>query len=164
MRQVLACACALNLIGCAGDAGPDAAVERQPIFRYVKLEADSLNLGEPWPGAARLGANAADTAIVLPPGSFGGAEGIVVYRERSGRVRRVDFVYGVERDVESMLREYTKTLGRRTTVERYTLGGGLQQRWIWRDPRTEFALTVFVPPQGPIQAIAQLSDRSGVPR
>src|SRR5262245_2667791 len=94
MRFRLIASCAL-LTACS--AGSDWKPSRPgEIFRYTSvgssLPFDSIVLGERWKTAAKYGAGDGDTLFSLPPGTFGGADAIDVYRDTGGVVTRIEFL------------------------------------------------------------------------
>jgi hypothetical protein len=142
----------------AGVAGAQGVP--RPIFREVRLVADTLRLGQAWPGARRLGLSQRDSVATLPRDSFGWADGIRVHRDPAGVVRQIDFSYGPQRDIDTMLREYRASLGQPADSSDRAGSGVRSQRWVWRDGSTEFALVRFIPAQGEVQATSTLTDRA----
>jgi len=133
---------------------------QRPIFREVRLVGDTVRLGQPWPGAARLGISSRDSVAALPRGSFGWAEGIQVHRDAAAVVRQIDFVYGPQRDIDAILRDYRTSLGAPTDSSRSAAGGARRESWVWRDGQTEFVLVRFAQAQNGVQARSTLTDRS----
>ena len=143
--------------GAHAQAAPAANPE---IFRYVTIVGDTIRLGVPWRTASRYAPNATDSAIVLPYGSFGGADGLEVFRDPTGSVTRIMFLYGNQRNFAKMLAEYRAALGAPADSSISPLDGGTQRHsWLWRDRATVFELVRFVPAQGQVQASAILSNR-----
>ena len=154
----------LVLAGAAVEAqGPKSA--HAPIFRYVAINDDTIRLGEPWPHATRYGHSAKDTVIALPAGSFGGTDGIVIYRAVNGLVIRMEFFYRSYRKFATLLGDYRTDLGPALDSSTVQLSGGIRRdAWIWRDPKTEFSLIHFVPARGEVESAAILSNRTQAAR
>jgi hypothetical protein len=152
----------LKIVVAAALLGTAASAQTmpRPIFREVRLVADTIRLGRAWPGASRLGIAADDSVAALPKGAFGWAEGIEIHRDRSGVVRQIDFSYGVQRDVAALLRDYRESLGQPIDSSRTTEAGRKNEKWVWRDEKTEFALVRFLPARNGVQARSTLADRS----
>ena len=129
------------------------------IFRYTKIRDDSIVLGEPWPGARRLGANAKDTLVVIPADRFGYADGMRVHLNRRGLVTQLDFFYGRRRDIPSLVGEYVALLG--TPEQRpAACGRGPGTELRWSDGRTRFAIVDCSATSLNLKAVAHLVDRA----
>ena len=163
MQRLLIAACAiLGACSVGSDWKPSRSGE---IFRYTtvgsSLPFDSIILGERWKTAAKYGARDGDTLFSLPPGTFGGADAIDVYRDTAGVVTRIEFLYHAHRDVNALLNDYRSSLGSPFTATTDTLAGAIRRTTRWRDDATEFVLSTMAPPQkDSVGAVAVLSDRS----
>ena len=116
-----------------GDASKHA--EPSPIFRYV----DTGTLGPFWLGEvfgrhAMLTTSEKPYTYRLRPGTFGGAESIVVRTDSTGIVRQIRFEYGPGYDWRSKVASYVESLGP-------PYSGYGTDTVVWNDGRTEFTLT-----------------------
>src|SRR5687768_9723127 len=130
----------LAAAACAPRVSRDATPAEE-IFRYTTVgraaALDTIRLGEMWRSASKYGASAGDTLVVLPFGTFGGADAISVLRDRTGVVTALEFVYHARRDAKSLLAEYALTLGAPASVRTDSVGGVVRTSTLWRDDRTE---------------------------
>jgi hypothetical protein len=163
MQRLLIAACAvLSACSVGSDWKPSRSGE---IIRYTtvgsSLPFDSIILGERWKTAGKYGARDGDTLVSLPPGTFGGADAIDVYRNTGGVVTRIEFLYRARRDVNALLHDYRSSLGPPFAATTDTLGGAIRHTTRWQDNATEFVLSTMTPPQkDSVGAVAVLSDRS----
>lgn len=130
------------------------------LLRHVLLLGDTLRLGEPLADPDRYHLSELDSVIVFPTGSFAGASGLVAYRRPTGEVYRVAFLYGPERNIDTVLAEYRHRLGRPGDSARVKRKEGLEETWVWRDRRTTFSLLRFTPPHGDLVGMAWMLDRT----
>jgi hypothetical protein len=137
-----------------------AQASPRPILREVRLVADTIRLGQPWPGAKRLWLSPRDSVAALPRGSFGWAEDIRIHRDATGVVRQIEFSYGPHRDINAMLRDYRGSISHPADSSSSAAGGVRRETWVWRDGQTEFALVRLDPAQNGVQASSTLTDRS----
>jgi len=151
------------LVGFALLAGiPSVATRaghRSPaIFRYTKIRGDSIVLGEAWPGARRLGARTTDTLVVIPADYFWYADGMRVHLNARGLVTQLDFFYGRQRNIDSLIREYVAFLGepeRRSSA----CGKNAGREARWRDGRTSFSIVDCSATSVNLKAVAHLVDQ-----
>jgi hypothetical protein len=160
MRLIILASC-LTLSLPAGAHAQAAPAAHPEIFRYVTIVGDTIRLGVPWRNASHFARNATDTAITLPYGTFGGADGLVVYRSAAGSVTKVQFLYSTHRNFAAMLADYRTALGAPSDSSVKKLDDGVEGHWWrWRDQATTFDLVQFVPAHGNMQATAILADRA----
>lgn len=129
------------------------------IFRYTKIRDDSIVLGEPWPGARRLGARAGDTLVVVPADQFAYADGMRVHLNSRGRVTQLDFFYGRRRNIDSLVRVYVAFLG---DPERGSAacGRSVGAEARWSDGRTSFSIVDCSATSVNLKAVAHLVDQA----
>jgi hypothetical protein len=133
------------------------------IFRYTKIEGDSIVLGEPWPGARRVGASAGDALAVIPADRFGYADGIHVHLNTRGLVTQLDFFYGRRYDIPHLVAEYVPLLGgpeRRLA----SCGRGAGSEARWSDGRTRFSVVDCTATSSNLKGVAHLVDLSAQAR
>lgn len=109
-----------------------------PLFRHVDLASH---------GTIRLGAlldrpdisvQLSDSSWALKPGTFGGAEAIVVYVLPDRRVYGLEFLYAPDTSYEQLVSTYGKRLGAPTG------GGGFDDGPVWttwQDTTTQFEIS-----------------------
>jgi hypothetical protein len=127
------------------------------IFRYTKIEGDSIVLGEAWPGARRLGARMGDTLVVIPADRFGYADGMRVHLSSRGLVTQLEFFYGRRRDIARLVGEYIPLLGepeRRSS--QCGRNAGTEARW--SDGLTSFSIVDCTATSSNLKAVAHLVD------
>ena len=125
------------------------------MFRYFRLKAGRVELGQPLPPALHDAAKSAiDGALVLPSESFGGAERITLFLSPGGLVTGATFDYGPTVHFETRVKDYSAmgAPARETTDD-----GAESVRW--EDDATSFTLRRA--PNGEMPRItAELRDRS----
>ena len=134
-------------VGCEADSAPRpredtiraGAVLTPEIFRTVQVMNGTITLGQPLP-IAIAPTHVGDTVIVLPRGSFTGAERIYVYLTPSGNVRSVVFDYAHPANFYSMIDEKAVTLGAPQRSQPQRQGEEPTELAVWRDARTELRL------------------------
>jgi hypothetical protein len=134
------------------------------IFRYTSigdaLPSDSIILGQPWLSATKYGAANRDTLTTLPSDAFSGADAVRVHRDSSGLVTAMEFDYAASRDIDSIRKDYERTLGKPDETFADTVDGRPTRATVWRDAVTEFRLTEFGRAHGKgVAATAVLRDR-----
>ena len=142
MQRRLVAACAV-LSACSG--GSDWKPSRPgEISRYTtvgsSLPFDSIILGERWKTAGKYGARDGDTLSSLPPGTFGGADAIDVYRDTGGVVTRIEFLFHARRDVNALLNDYRSSLGPPFAAATDTLADVIRATTRWQDDATAFVV------------------------
>ena len=156
LLAILLCACAP-----ADEWKPSHPGE---IFRYTSignaLPLDSIVLGQPWLSATKYGAGNRDTLTVLPSDALSGADAVRVHRDSTGLVTAIEFDYAASRDIDSIRKDYERSLGKPDETLADTVAGRPTRATVWRDAATEFRLTEFAGAHGKdVAATAVLSDR-----
>jgi hypothetical protein len=125
------------LIGCAPSS--DQPATTRPIFRHFNTEVSSIRLGEHWTAEEVAGAEASDTVVALPSGTFEKAQAVRVHRSPAGVVSSIMFDYPQDADFHAMQEEYTRVLGSPAEHER-PRNAEARERLVWRDSLTLFEL------------------------
>lgn len=134
------------------------------IFRYTSIgsspPSDSIVLGRPWLSATSYGAGTRDTLTTLPSDAFSGADAVRVHRDSNGLVTAMEFDYVASRDIDSIRKDYERSLGKPDETLADTVDGRPTRATVWRDAVTEFRLTEFGGAHGKdVAATVVLSDR-----
>ncbi len=118
---------------------PDQPGTTRPIFRHFNTEVSSIRLGDHWTAEEVPGAEASDTVVALPSGTFEKAQAVRVHRSPTGVVSSIMFDYPQEADFHAMQQEYTRLFGPPAEHERAGNVEG-RERLVWMDSLTLFEL------------------------
>jgi hypothetical protein len=125
------------LIACAPDV--DQPGTKRPIFRHFNTEVSSIRLGDHWTAEEVPGAEASETVVALPSGTFEKAQAVRVHRSPTGVVSSIMFDYPQQADFHAMQQEYTRLFGPPAEHQR---PGNVEgpERLVWMDSLTLFEL------------------------
>lgn len=137
---------------------PDTA---RPLFRHFNTEVSSIKLGESWTAEEVPGAEAGDTVVALPSGTFERAQAVRVHRSATGVVTSIMFDYPQDADFQAMRQEYTRLFGSPTQHERSDEAEA-RERLVWQDSLTMFEL-VRDPNRSASTIYTKLTDRPARP-
>jgi hypothetical protein len=141
--------------------GPDAPEAPRPIFRQFNTEMTSITLGQSWTAEEVPGAEADDTVVALPAGTFERAQAVRVHRTPEGVVSSIMFDYPQMTDFQAMQTEYTRLFGAPRMHERSGQADA-PERLVWQDSVTLFEL-VRDPKRSASTVYTRLSDLSRAP-
>ena len=148
-----------GLVACA--PASDRPGTTRPIFRHFNTEVSSIRLGEHWTAEEVPGADAGDTVVALPSGTFERAQAVRVHRTPAGVVSSIMFDYPQGADFQAMQQEYTRLFGPPATHDRSPKAEE-RERVVWQDSVTLFEL-VRDPSRSASTIYTRLTDRTRVP-
>jgi hypothetical protein len=131
------------------------------IFREIDLGAHGhLRLGEPFSQREEIGVPVGERQYRLRPGTFGGAEAIIVSLAEDGRVCSLRFEYVPDRaEYERYVQNGSRSMGKPSMQATSDEEGRPTERTRWEDSRTTFEVVWRQGQSGP-ELFSVLSDRA----
>jgi hypothetical protein len=154
-RSLRPLAALLLQLACA----PDESTPQGPLFRHLTTARGEIRLGEVWDASWVSGIDPGAPVIALPPGTFGGAQGIRVTRGPDRVVREIMVDYDQGTDFAAQVAEYQASLGP-PAMHRAHPDAESAEVVTWTDAATSFEL-VRDPRRSASTVYSRLTDRAG---
>jgi hypothetical protein len=155
-------ACAILAIACGdpSDSLPESGESPGALFRTVSFAPyGPITLGKPLTTLAPPGVPGRPGTVVLRGGPFGDADSIEVRIDQERRVTGFLFVYPTRKSFDDAVTSYKRSIVGEPTHVALGSSSGRVERFVWREPATEFELSRLRDRDDQLRVWAVLTDR-----
>jgi hypothetical protein len=140
---------------------PESSDIPAPLFRTVSFAPyGPIALGKPLTTLAPPGVPGRPGTVVLRGGPFGDADSIEVRIDQERRVTGFLFVYPIRKSFDDAVTSYKRSVVGQPTHVTLDSSSGRVDRFVWREPETEFELSRLRDRGGQLRVWAVLTDRA----
>lgn len=137
---------------------PSSAPPKPTIPRFAATARDTIHLGDARSTVAMYAESPTDTMVRLPLLTSEDADGVLLYLDAAGTIRRIGFVYNESRAITALLEQHQRDFGPASEYTTAPVPEGIRESWSWRDARTHMTFTRFTPAQQGTGAVLVLTN------